>query len=124
LVALGNHLQDGIDYHETFTPVVNSPTIRLILSLALTFGWPIRELDVKNAFLHGTLIEEVYMRQPLGCVHPHYPSHMCKLKKAIYGLNRLLGHGSVNLAVSFCLMISFVLPLTSLCLSTIMELLL
>ena len=70
LVAFGNYQQAGIDYHETFSPVVKPPIIRLDLSLAPTFGWPIRQLDVKNVFLHGIHTEEVYMRQPPGFVDP------------------------------------------------------
>jgi len=61
LVALGNHQQSGIDYHETFSSVAKPLTIRLVLSLALTFGWSMRQLDVKNTFFHGILTEEVYM---------------------------------------------------------------
>ena len=88
LVALGNHQQPDIDYYETFSPVIKPTTIHLVLSLALTFGWPIRQLDVKNVFLHGVLNEEVYMRQPPGFVHSHLPHHVCKLQKAIYDLKK------------------------------------
>jgi hypothetical protein len=61
LVAKGYSQLEGIDFTETFSPVIKPSIIQLVLSLAITHGWPIRHLDVKNAFLHGHLKEVVYM---------------------------------------------------------------
>ena len=88
LVAKGFHQQHGIDFEETFSPVVKPPTVRLILALADTYNWPLRQLDVRNAFLHGILKEEVYMVQPPGYVNAAQPKHVCRLHKSIYGLKQ------------------------------------
>jgi hypothetical protein len=86
LVAKGFKQRHGIDYDDTFSPVVKPATIRMILSLVVSRGWVLRQLDVQNMFLHDILEEEVYMKQPPGFIDSNYPSYHCKLDKALYGL--------------------------------------
>jgi hypothetical protein len=88
LVAKGFHQQSGVDYDETYNPVIKPTTVRTVLSLAISSGWSLRQIDIQNAFLHGNLSEEVFMSQPPGYQHPLYPNHVCKLQKAIYGLKQ------------------------------------
>lgn len=88
LVAKGFHQQPGIDYTDTFSPVVKPQTIKVVICLALSCGWPLSHMDVNNAFLNGTISEDIYMSQPYGFVHPQFPNHICKLNKALYGLKQ------------------------------------
>jgi histone deacetylase 1/2 len=89
LIAKGYKQRYGIDYEDTFSPVVKPATIRLVLSLAVSQGWNLRQLDVQNAFLHGNLEEEVFMRQPHGYESKTHPHFICKLDKALYGLKQV-----------------------------------
>lgn len=88
LVAIGNHQRPGIDYFETFSPVIKHAKIRLILGTAVSRNWPLMQLDVNNAFLHGPLTDAVYMLQPPGFIDKDKPNHVLRLKKAVYGLKQ------------------------------------
>lgn len=88
LVAKGYTQKEGIDYNQTFAPVVRHSTLRFLIALAVQFDLKIIHLDVKTAFLNGALKEDVYMQQPEGFVSKGNESKVFKLKKAVYGLKQ------------------------------------
>jgi hypothetical protein len=88
LVAKGFNQEQGIGFTNTFSPVAKATTVRILLSIGLSHQWSIRQLDVKNVFLHGALAEEVYMSQPPGFIHSSFLDHVCKLHRSIYGLRQ------------------------------------
>jgi hypothetical protein len=85
-VAKGFTQTYGLDYTETFSHVAKLNSIRIITSLAANLDWPLHQLDVKNAFLHGDLNETVYMAQPPG--FESKGEYVCHLNKYIYGLKQ------------------------------------
>ncbi|GAA0163394.1 transmembrane signal receptor [Lithospermum erythrorhizon] len=89
LVATGITQKYDIDYFETFSLVVKSTTIRVVLTMAPSLGWIVRQVDVNNAFLHGILSEDIYMKQPPGFKNSQCPHYVFKLNKAIYGLKQV-----------------------------------
>ena len=118
-MAKGFTQTEGVDFLETFSPVVKPATIRLVLALASMKHWPIHQLDVNNAFLHGDLSEDVYMTLPPGFISPQ-PNQCCKLLKSLYGLRQssrmwydklshlLLSHGYQQTSSDYSLFVKFI----------------
>ncbi|GJZ76726.1 zinc finger, CCHC-type containing protein [Tanacetum coccineum] len=88
LVAQGHRQEEGIDYDEVFAPVARIEAIRLFLAFASYKGFLVYQMDVKSAFLYGTIEEEVYVHQPPGFVDPAHPNKVYKVVKALYGLHQ------------------------------------
>ncbi|GJY93767.1 putative ribonuclease H-like domain-containing protein [Tanacetum coccineum] len=88
LVAQGHRQEEGIDYDEVFAPVARLEAIRLFLAFASYMGFIVYQMDVKSAFLYGTIEEEVYVSQPPGFVDPDHPKRVYKVVKALYGLHQ------------------------------------
>ncbi|GJU03455.1 putative ribonuclease H-like domain-containing protein [Tanacetum coccineum] len=88
LVAQGYKQEEGIDYDEVFAPVARVEAIRLFLAFASFMNFLVYQMDVKSAFLYGTIEEEVYVCQPPGFVDPEFPKKVYKVEKALYGLHQ------------------------------------
>ena len=80
LVAKGYTQVYGLDYSNTFSPVAKITSVPLLISLAAMHHWPLHQLDIKNAFLHGELAEEVYMKQPPGFVAQGESGLVCQIR--------------------------------------------
>ena len=87
LVALGNWQEYEINYQETFASIAKMTTVRTLIAIAASQSWPLFQMDVKNAFLHGDLDEEVFMKLPPG-ITTCSPSHVCHLRRSLYGLKQ------------------------------------
>ena len=88
LVAKGFTQKEGIDYEKTFSPAVMLKSIRILLSIAAHYDYEIWQMDVKTAFLNGSLDESIFMRQPDGFIEKGKEHMLCKLKRSIYGLKQ------------------------------------
>ncbi|MCO5557882.1 hypothetical protein L7F22_011454 [Adiantum nelumboides] len=88
LVARGFTQRYGVDYFETYSPVLGMASLRLLVAVAAKYNLPLHHLDVKTAFLHGKLCETVYMPQPPHFANAQLPHYVCRLKKPIYGLKQ------------------------------------
>jgi len=87
-VVKGFNQIHGIDYMETFSPVIKSKSVKILLSMANAEGWQVHQMDVKTAFLNAELTELLYVEQPDGFVNKQYPGYVWKLNKALYGLKQ------------------------------------
>ena len=88
LVVKGYAQIFGVDYSDTFFPVAKMTYVWIFISLVATYNWDLHQLDIKNAFLHGDLQEEVYMEQPLGFVAQGVIGRVCPLRKSLYRLKQ------------------------------------
>lgn len=92
LASQGLTQQEGLDFLDTFSPVAKLTSVKLLIALAAANGWSLNQMDVSNAFLHGELDEEIYMRLPSGYTPPAGttlpPDAVCRLRKSLYGLKQ------------------------------------
>ena len=88
LVVKGFKQKEGIDFNEVFSPVVRHTSIRVLLAFVALFDLELEQLDVKTAFLHGELEEEIYMEQTEGFIVLGKEHFVCRLKKSLYGLKQ------------------------------------
>jgi len=87
LVAKGYNQLQGLDFLDTFAPVAKLTTVRLLLAIVASQHWLLKHLDVNNAFLHGDLQEDVYMKIPPG-LNTTSTNQVCKLQRSLYGLKQ------------------------------------
>ena len=88
-MARGFSQKEGIDYEETFAPAARYTSIRAIMALVSMMKWDLHQMDVKISFLNGVIEEEVYIEQRQGFEVEDRRTHVCKLKKELYGLKQV-----------------------------------
>ena len=88
LVAQGFSQREGIDYSETFTPVIKSASLWVFLAICAHHGWKVCQMDIKSAYLNGSISEDIYMQQPRGYEEKGGENKIAKLKKGLYGLKQ------------------------------------
>ena len=87
-MAKGYTQKEGVDYEETFSPVMRFASVQLILAIVANLNLELYQMDIKTVFLDGELYEEIYMDQPIGFVTKGQEHKVCKLKRSIYGLKQ------------------------------------
>jgi len=100
VVARGFSQREGVDYNEIFSHVIRHTSIRMLLAIIANQDLELEQLDVKTAFLHGILAEEIYMTQSNGFQVPRKGDHVCKLNKSLYGLKQSPGSGTRGLTTT------------------------
>nr|GFB26035.1 putative ribonuclease H-like domain-containing protein [Tanacetum cinerariifolium] len=98
LVAQGNTQEEGIDYEEVFAPIARIKDIRVFLAYASFMGFTVYQMDIKSAFLYGTINKEVYVMQPLGFQDPEFPARVYKVEKYIGDILKKFGYSDVRSA--------------------------
>ncbi|KAL0444557.1 UNVERIFIED_CONTAM: Retrovirus-related Pol polyprotein from transposon RE2 [Sesamum latifolium] len=98
LTLMGYNQIEGIDYFDSFSLVAKFVTVRMFMAMEVAKGWPLLQLDVNNAFLHGHLDEEVYMIPPEGYTLTA-PGYVCKFKRSLYGSKQASRQENIELTV-------------------------
>lgn len=88
LVVKGYHERQGVDYEETFSPVVMLKSIKILLAITAHYDYEIWQMDVKTTFLNGYIDQDIYMEQPKGFTPKDQTGKVCKLKRSIYGIKQ------------------------------------